>query len=127
MSDTKNPFLHGALRSDNIALWRMESERLRILRAVLNLSEKQIAKALGVSLRTYRGYEGGKQMTTNRLLSLCSKFKVSTDWLLCGDGRNLKPHLTRKAAKVAILPIVQPSTRRRLERISKEGLPSGTA
>lgn len=127
MTDGKNPFLHGAVRSDKLAVWRMESERLRILRAVLNLDEKQMAHAIGVCLRTYRGYEAGNPMKTSCLIALCSRLKVSADWLMCGDGRNLKPHLTRNAAKVAILPIVPPSTRKRLERVAKEGSTFGAA
>ena len=101
----RNPFLHGARRHNQINLWQAISERLRIVRIALGLSEKEAAEAFGVTLRTYRRYEAGGAVPGKHWLRFCDRYRISVNWLLLGDGRGLGPHLARRG-KVAILPVI---------------------
>ena len=60
-------------------------ERLQAFRNKKGLSQSAIARALGVSMRTYQNYERGERSITKEFIcSFCEKFDVSTDWLLSG-------------------------------------------
>ncbi len=52
--------------------------------------------------------------------------EISLDWLLVGDGVNLKPHLTKQApGKIALLPVMTREHReRRLAAVIISSLPS---
>jgi len=104
----KNPFLHGAHRHDKMHIWQAIGERLRIARIALDLTEKEAAEAFGVTVRSYRRYEAGDaKFRGERWLRFCRRYKISTDWLICGDGRGLEWHLARAiGGKVAILPVM---------------------
>lgn len=64
-------------------------ERLQQLKANRNLLQKDIAKAAGISLRTYQRYESGERVPdTEVLMKIADYFDVSTDYLL---GRSDDP------------------------------------
>jgi transcriptional regulator with XRE-family HTH domain len=104
----KNLFLHGAHRHEQMHMWQAIGERLRVVRIALNLTEDEAAEAFGVTVRSYRRYEAGDvKFRGERWLRFCYRYKISTDWLICGDGRRLKAHLARAiGGKVAILPVL---------------------
>ena len=111
----KNPFLHGAHRHEQMHIWQAIGERLRIVRIALDLTEKEAAEAFGVTVRSYRSYEAGNvKFRGERWLRFCCQYKISIDWLICGDGRGLKAHLARAiGGKVAILPVMNCSRQAR--------------
>ncbi len=62
-------------------------ERLQAFRNKKGLSQNVIAKALGVSMRTYQNYERGERSITKEFIcAFCDHFDVSTDWLLSGEA-----------------------------------------
>lgn len=59
------------------------SERIRNLREDNDLSQKQIAKMLGIAQTTYSQYELEKRpMPIEYLVALCEYYKVSADYML---------------------------------------------
>ena len=65
------------------------SVRLRELRTMKNLTQKQVAKKTKLSERGYQGYElGEKEPSLANIIKLADFFEVSTDYLL---GRVDKP------------------------------------
>lgn len=58
-------------------------ERLRELRFERNFTQKQIAEALGISIRAYSHYEiGDREPSIEIIKLLCKLFNVSADYLL---------------------------------------------
>lgn len=65
------------------------SERLIKLKETNNLLQKDIAKSVGLSLRSYQRYEyGEREPTASIIIKLADYFNVSTDYLL---GRSNDP------------------------------------
>ena len=63
------------------------NNRLRKLRGLLNLKQKDMADLIGVSLKVYQRYEKGEQKPSyEKLIPLISSFKVNINWLLTGEG-----------------------------------------
>ena len=59
------------------------SKRLKEIRTLKNVTQKQAARVLGVDERTYRRYELGElDLSTANLTALCQYFDVSSDYLL---------------------------------------------
>lgn len=89
------------------------ADRLRIVRAALDFTEQQMAKACGVTLATYRKYEAGAPMLKWRHV-VCNlrKYGLTADWLLCGDAG----HQKKVGSKVVILPVLGRDPRERKER-----------
>ena len=67
--------------------------RIRDLREDHDLTQQQVASAIGITQRKYSYVETGTQPLTDELLvSLAEFYKVSIDYLLCqtNDPRRLK-------------------------------------
>jgi transcriptional regulator with XRE-family HTH domain len=95
--------------------WKAAGHRLRVTRLALGLTEQQVAKAYGVSLRTYRGYEAGKRQRDNGgWLRFAEKFDVDLDWIVVGAQARIGKHL--RNSKVAILPVITAEERIRRAR-----------
>ncbi len=59
------------------------NERLRELRIERNLTQKQIAESLGISIRAYSHYEiGDREPSIEMLRQLCILFGVTADYLI---------------------------------------------
>lgn len=59
------------------------NERLKELRFEHNLTQKQIAEHLGISIRAYSHYEmGDREPSVEIIKQLCRLFDVSADYLL---------------------------------------------
>lgn len=64
-------------------------DRLQQLKKNKNVLQKDISKAVGLSLRAYQRYEyGERQPTTDVLIALADYFDVSLDYLV---GRSDDP------------------------------------
>ncbi len=67
------------------------SERLKEIRRDLGLTQKQMAMALKVTLRSYQKYEYGDALPSESVLELLSlKFDVNPDWVLTGEGEKFR-------------------------------------
>jgi transcriptional regulator with XRE-family HTH domain len=62
-------------------------ERLRTVRQVLNLTERDAANAAGVTVKTWRKWEGGGLTRGHRwVASFTTRYDISLDWLYAGKG-----------------------------------------
>ena len=68
-------------------------DRLQQLKKNKNVLQKDISKAVGLSLRAYQRYEyGERQPTTDVLIALADYFDVSLDYLV---GRTDNPKINK--------------------------------
>ena len=59
------------------------SQRLKELRQEKGVSQKEIAKTIGISVSAYSNYEQGIREPSNEILiRLCKYFNVTSDYLL---------------------------------------------
>lgn len=59
------------------------TDRIQSLKINRKLLQKEIAEAVGISVRTYQRYETGERTPdTDTLIKLADYFDVSTDYLL---------------------------------------------
>lgn len=59
------------------------SERLKDIRANSRMKQREAAEYLGVSLRTYQGYEMGRsEPSIQKLIALADYFDVTLDYLM---------------------------------------------
>ncbi|MCL1789635.1 MAG: helix-turn-helix domain-containing protein [Oscillospiraceae bacterium] len=64
------------------------SERLKTLRKSRKLTQKQVAKDIGISERGYQRYEANEKPLYDVLIALADYFNVSIDYLV---GRSDNP------------------------------------
>ena len=72
--------------------YQQSGERMRMMRKLLGISEREAAEALGVTVRTYRKWETGKEtrgLQYRRLDEYCDAYGVRFSWLACGEGNFL--------------------------------------
>ena len=75
----------------------MNLYRLRALREDNDLTQQQVAQALGTSQTMYARYErGGSELPIRHLITLCRYYQVSADFVLGLEA----PHLSRERGKV---------------------------
>lgn len=70
----------------------MLSERLRLLRSETGMSQTDLAKKVGLSMRGYQDLERGVMPRSSALLNIAEFYDVSIDWLL---GRTEKRSVNR--------------------------------
>ena len=64
----------------------MFNKRIRLMRMVRNLTQQDMADAIGVALRSYQCYETGTRTPSfDLLVHIADVLNVSTDFLLCRD------------------------------------------
>ena len=62
------------------------NERLKQLRLQSNLLQKDIAKLIGVSVRTFQGWETARtEPNIEKLIKIANIFDVTLDYLMCRD------------------------------------------
>lgn len=70
------------------------NQRLRSIRASMNLNQKEFAHLLNINPVTLSHYENGKrEPDLERLFDLCQQLEVSADYLL-GLSDSIKPQLS---------------------------------
>jgi transcriptional regulator with XRE-family HTH domain len=73
-----------------IAFYQALSERLRLTRKLLRVSEQEAADAAGVTVKTYQKWESGATAPRCGFIeNFCDELEVSIDWLLSGEGEFL--------------------------------------
>lgn len=59
------------------------NERLKFIREAKNLTQSELAKAIGTSQKQYSKYETGiNEMTVGKLLKACKALEISADYIL---------------------------------------------
>ena len=58
------------------------SDRIKELRKAKNMTQRQMADALGITERSYQRYEADSNPNIETLIKLANFFEVSTDYLL---------------------------------------------
>jgi phage repressor protein C with HTH and peptisase S24 domain len=71
---------------NDIAQLEAFPERLKGRRQALDLSQKQLADSVNISVKTIQKYEYGDIPRGRNLIRLASVLNCSTDWLLLGSG-----------------------------------------
>jgi transcriptional regulator with XRE-family HTH domain len=65
--------------------------RIKEIRKLKSMSGRDFAMSIGIDNSQYSKIESGKLMPTiQHLMEISSKYNVSIDWLLTGDGQMLK-------------------------------------
>ena len=68
------------------------SERLRILRKELDMTQQEFADKLGIARGNIGSYEVGKSNLSDAVISLiCREFNVNKSWLRTGTGEMFTP------------------------------------
>lgn len=70
--------------------------RLKELRTAKDVSQADVAKAIGISRTAYVKYETGASKPVRKLHELAKHFSVSADYLLGNDGTKAEPPLSKK-------------------------------
>ncbi len=67
------------------------SERLKVMRSTLGISQREMAEKLSVSQKSISFWEKGRNEPQGSLIrTLCNEYSISYDWLLDGVGEMLK-------------------------------------
>ena len=67
---------------------------IRDLREYVDLTQGEVAKALGTSQTMYARYERGEnELPIRHLVSLCDLYQVSADYILGRTSRNRSKHI----------------------------------
>ena len=74
--------------------------RLKKLRNILDVSQADVAKAIGVSRTAYVKYETGASKPVRKLNELANYFNVSADYLLGNDDTKTELSLSQKQTKL---------------------------
>ena len=83
------------------------NERIKELRKALGLTQQEFADRIHVDRSSVAGYEVGKRVPTNAVISLmCQTFNVSEVWLRSGEGEMMielgrMAEITRRVAQMA--------------------------
>lgn len=63
------------------------NERIKQIRKLLNLSQKEFGDKIGVKQGSVAGYESGARVPLDAVIfSICREFHVSEEWLRTGAG-----------------------------------------
>lgn len=63
------------------------NDRIKQLRKQLNLTQQQFAERIGSVQNTITGYETGRRLPSNQVITLiCKTFNVNEQWLRTGEG-----------------------------------------
>lgn len=74
----------------SIEFYDAYSNRMREVRRLLNISEKDAAAAYGCTLATYRRYENGATQRNKGMLNFCEKYGITLNWMMSGKGTMLR-------------------------------------
>jgi DNA-binding transcriptional regulator YiaG len=83
-----------ACTANSREFWAAYAKRLRFARAALDITERDAAEALGITLRTYRRWEKGGLHRDNSLwgeVQFAEKYDLSVAWLVGGTQHGQPP------------------------------------
>jgi DNA-binding transcriptional regulator YiaG len=89
-----------ALKKTNRAVDRPPiAQRIRAVRAALQMTQMEFANAIGAALPTVKDYEGGKCVPGGERLAGFARAGVNVGWLLTGKGTMLSRHTGEDACR----------------------------
>lgn len=92
--------------------------RLKEIRNFLNISAKEMAEHVGVSLRTYGGYERDEITLSHKLIMfLFDNYNLNIHWLFTGNGEMLQEPKNTLEIKYSPLTIDYIAFGKRLNKI----------
>ena len=72
-------------------------DRLKKLRKVLNLKQREVAERLGITVGTVGQWESGVAVPGDaRIYQLCKEYNVRREWLERGEGEMFEPKPTEE-------------------------------
>lgn len=74
-------------------------DRLKELRKVLNLKQRDIAERLGVDVSTVGGWESGRPASRSGIRQLCKEYNINRHWLETGEGEMFEPDEKKLSAE----------------------------
>lgn len=79
-------------------------ERLKELRKKLNLTQRELAEKIGVSLTQVSDWERGRyKLSPARIAQICAALNVRREWFETGEGDVLEPQRPEKRTRDEIL------------------------
>ena len=79
-------FMKGRINMESI------KERLKEIRKVLNISQREFGEKIGVKVAAVGNWEIGRQAIPDaRIYQICNEFNVRSEWLENGEGEMFKP------------------------------------
>ena len=114
----------------------MLGKRLKTLRETLGITQKELARTLGVSEMTIRRYEANKFQPDAEVLSKLAKaYNINLHWLLTGEGEMfIKREHKTPTEKASIVPelasflaLLPEEQQKQLASIFKEFLKTSSA
>lgn len=79
-------------------------ERLKELRKILNLTQRELAEKIGVKTSQVGGWETGyRALSTARIAQICAALHVRREWFETGEGDVLEPQRPEKRTRDEIL------------------------
>jgi len=70
----------------SFAPYKLIAERIRVAANLVNQSDSEIARILGVARQSVQGYKQDDKFPASRIVSFCLKYEVSLDWMASGTG-----------------------------------------
>ena len=79
-------------------------ERLKELRKILNLTQRELAEKIGVKTSQVGGWETGyRALSAARIAQICAALRVRREWFETGEGDVLEPQRPEKRTRDEIL------------------------
>lgn len=79
-------------------------ERLKELRKILNLTQRELAEKIGVKTSQVGGWETGyRALSAARIAQICAALHVRREWFETGEGDVLEPQRPEKRTRDEIL------------------------
>lgn len=70
--------------------------RLALVREVLGLSQTDMASRAGLAVNAWNNYETGRRrISVDAAIAVCAAFRLTLDYIYCGDASNLPHGLAR--------------------------------
>ena len=84
------------------------NNRIKELRRILGLKQREFADALGVKTGAVGAWESGSfKPGAARIELICERFRVSRDWLVDGDGPVFKENLKDDAPQASTVDVAR--------------------
>ena len=84
------------------------NDRIKELRRILGLKQREFADALGVKTGAVGAWESGSfKPGAARIELICERFRVSREWLVDGDGPVFKENLKDDAPQASTVDVAR--------------------
>lgn len=74
-------------------------ERLKAARESLRMSQKDMAKAIGIAYTSWLGYEDGANVPGGKVLEALARQGIDLNWLMVGEGEMKRPEWDERKFK----------------------------